>query len=247
MAIVIDTGNISSSTAGSVSSLTFANTVSSGATLLLVGVGFQSDAAPFESISVTYNGVAMTAIGSQMNNNDQQSQPFYMVNPPAGTHNVVITFSGTITSGCGGMAVSMSGSDTSTIFGTQVTTSSDLGPTSPFNHNITTTGTNSYVIDLFSSDRNLTDLTVGGSQTQIAATIYTNGRTAMSYRAAATATTYTETWTSSGPACQARSWILEVLVGPTTAIKNFNGLAYASTKNVNNLAVASMKNFNGLA
>lgn len=214
MAITVDTANASSSSGGSVSSLTFSNTVSSGATLLLVGAGWQ-DTATFKTITgVTYNGVAMTAVsGTQMNNNDQQSQMWYLVSPASGTHDVVITWSSAPTTSVCGIAVSMSGSNTGTPFGATVTTSSDLGPSSPFNHNITTTGTNSVIVDLLSTDRNMTDLST--SQTNIAQVTYTNARTGMSYKSAATATTYTMTWTSSGPAAQVRSWIVEVLEAPS--------------------------------
>ena len=86
--IAVDTG----------SSLTWNHTVTTtGSNLLLtvgVAVGRQGDTGL--SLSVTYNGVAMTSAGLVHSNNDSTGyvQLFYLKAPATGTHAVVVTLSG---------------------------------------------------------------------------------------------------------------------------------------------------------
>lgn len=55
------------------------------------------------------------------------------------------------------------------------------------------------------------------------------------------------TFTSSGTASGAHDVYIEYTEAATSAIKTFQGLAYASTKTVEGLAIASVKNKQGLA
>src|SRR5436190_8433850 len=86
------------SAVGSGSSLTWDHTVTTtGSNLLLtvgVALGKQGDAGM--SLSVTYNGVAMTSAGLVHSNNDDSGyvQLFYLKAPATGTHPVVVTLSG---------------------------------------------------------------------------------------------------------------------------------------------------------
>lgn len=81
-------------------SLTFAHTCGASATLLIVpvGLGAQGGSDAGITISVTYNGVAMTALTAQIHNNAGTSgfgQVFYLLAPTTGSaQNVVVTRTG---------------------------------------------------------------------------------------------------------------------------------------------------------
>ena len=80
---------------GAVPSVTRSHTVSGTARLLLVGVSFNNDF--FEVVSgVTYNGVPLTLVppvGWVETADDARVEIWSLVNPPTGTHDVVVTFS----------------------------------------------------------------------------------------------------------------------------------------------------------
>lgn len=90
------------------SSLTFSATVSSGDTALIV-YGYHSYPGPVEMIA-TFNGVSMTTAESYIYGTNK-AWVWYMVNPPVGTYNVVITSSGTTGGYLAGYALSFSGVD----------------------------------------------------------------------------------------------------------------------------------------
>lgn len=77
-------------------SSTWAHTVGAGANPILF-VGVFGDVATTGKISgVTYNGVAMTLIGSVRAPSDRWVYLFYLVNPTTGTNNVVVSASASI-------------------------------------------------------------------------------------------------------------------------------------------------------
>src|SRR5437899_4287912 len=117
-AVAVD--NVTSSTFNTGNStFSFNHAVGSGATrLLIVGVTDDNNrGVP----SVTYNAVAMTAIGSKSNGNLLVSM-FRMVNPPSGTFAVKVTWGGGNNVGEVG-AISFTGVDQTTPLGTFVTAS----------------------------------------------------------------------------------------------------------------------------
>lgn len=81
---------------GSVSSTTLSHTVGTGsARYLVVGTVFRGGA-NLVATAVTYNGVAMTKIGSDRTNAGAcNSNIWGLVNPASGTNDVVVTYSGT--------------------------------------------------------------------------------------------------------------------------------------------------------
>jgi uncharacterized repeat protein (TIGR01451 family) len=92
------------------SSVTFSQTVPSSCTncYLVVGVSMNISAATGTNVSgITYNGQALTQIGAT---NDNPTTPSYRVEqwgllaPPAGTHNVVVSFANTTASNVGVIA-----------------------------------------------------------------------------------------------------------------------------------------------
>lgn len=77
---------------GATTSRTFSFTVSSGSDRILL-VGFVGDlvSGADDVSSVTYNGVAMT-LANKTDNTSRYQYLYYMLNPPTGAHNVVITY-----------------------------------------------------------------------------------------------------------------------------------------------------------
>jgi hypothetical protein len=105
--------------------------------LLIVGVAVGGNPSTGITTSVTYNGLAMTSIGSVASNNDTVGyvQLFRLVAPTVGTHSVVVTTSLT-TSATSAGSVSFVGVNQSTPVGTPVTAFGDS--TTP---SVTVTGT----------------------------------------------------------------------------------------------------------
>jgi hypothetical protein len=76
---------------GSGTTRTFSHTTSGGSDLILL-VGFVGDltSGNDDVVSVTYNGVAMT-LANKTDNTSRYQYLYYLLNPPSGAHNVVIT------------------------------------------------------------------------------------------------------------------------------------------------------------
>lgn len=92
--------------------LSWSHTCAGSQRLLMVGVVTLADSPPPPDIvSLTYNGVALTKI-SGVSEGGVHVELWYLVNPPAGTYNIVITHDGTYNTGwCLGMATSYTGVD----------------------------------------------------------------------------------------------------------------------------------------
>jgi len=113
-------------TASTPTTVTWAHIVTGSNTALVVfvGVGQDSGSDATKTISgVTYNGVAMTQIGTPKHTNNSTSgylACYGLINPTTGTNNVVVTFaSAPSTAQCG--SVSFTGANQTTAFGTPVT------------------------------------------------------------------------------------------------------------------------------
>lgn len=119
-------GTTTSSSTSSVSTLTFACTVSTGQTVLIVDVGMGSTGAARHAASVTFNGVAMTLLwGPVTDTNWDSCEQWYLLNPDVGTFNVVITVDAGSFAQIGAGATPYSGVDISSgatsAFGTPAT------------------------------------------------------------------------------------------------------------------------------
>lgn len=145
---------------GGGTSLTFSHTCTGSELLLIVGVAVISGSAS-DVTSVTYNGVAMTAIPSwnQVSGGGScRSKGYYLIAPATGAHNVVITVSPAVNIIAAG-ATSFTGADQTTPLGTANTATAD---------NATATvdiasATGEIVIDCVATLRST--ITVGASQT----------------------------------------------------------------------------------
>jgi hypothetical protein len=92
-AVLVDAVS-SGNTAGS--SLTISHTTSGTDRLMLAGVSINNT--NFETVSsITYNGVSLTYVNSEIRADDARVEIWQLVDPPVGTHDVVITFSATVT------------------------------------------------------------------------------------------------------------------------------------------------------
>ena len=79
-----------SSGSGSGSSVTISYTVGLDDGILILCTGAQdSNDANLPITTATYNGVALTKLRSDTNNNDIRSEIWYLVDPPVGTYNLV--------------------------------------------------------------------------------------------------------------------------------------------------------------
>lgn len=190
---------------------TFAHTCSGSQRLLTVGVDIGGGSgAP---TGVTYNSVAMTLAPNSINS----SFMYYLINPPAGTFNVVISGAGNV----GGFGLSFTGADQVTGIG-----ASNFGNALSGNPStsITTTFINSYIVDTGTID-SAEVLTVGSPQTQVLNSVGSDSFTRFgSYKPAATVTSYTMTWSATPSGGRYRTHAIEVLaslVSPNTATGSF--------------------------
>jgi len=129
-------------TSGTPSSLTFAHTVSGSNRILFVYIYWNQSRTVS---SVTYNGVGMTAVGSDNDNGGgERSNIDYLVAPATGANNVVITMSGATS--IEAVAASYTGAlQTSPIDASRYEPAA-LENTSSYSEALTTTTDNSWVI-----------------------------------------------------------------------------------------------------
>jgi len=110
MAVTVESATLATAVA-SASSITFPHTCTA-AVGLFVGVGNQS---PQAVTGITYNGVAMTMLWDKVDDlGIQRSAGALMVNPAAGTHDVVVTFAAAVDIGVAG-AVGLLSLETSSV------------------------------------------------------------------------------------------------------------------------------------
>lgn len=135
MAVTPDASGVAPASAVSRSSMTWSHVVGSGATLLVVTVTYAGGGSVTTS-SVTYNGVALTPWSratSSAGANNRLTDVWFLVNPPAGTANVVVTQSGS--NDCDGASTSWKGTSTSTPLSVGVVsgaaTGTSAGPLAP--------------------------------------------------------------------------------------------------------------------
>jgi hypothetical protein len=150
----------SSFSGGSTASLTWSHTCTGTGTdgILIVAAGFGET--PPNTMSATYNAVAMTAVPSSYKDDGvfDGVQLFYMLVPPTGAHNVVVSYSPNPT-GCAAGAVSYTGVNQSTPFGTAATASGSSAIASVS----VTSAVGELVIGALASDSNNTITINGGT------------------------------------------------------------------------------------
>ncbi len=242
MAIAFDAAAFPSDASGA-SSATFSQTCTGSNRALAVGA-YINDLT--DTISgVTYNGVAMTQITAGSPNipggggRTARSYLFYLAAPATGANNVVVTATGTISSGFQCMAESYTGVDQTTPQNTSAQTSALVASTVTVTP--TTTVDDCWAVSFVRND--------AGSVTS--STNYTARNTdSISYGDSngSVGAAGAKTVTAGGPT--GNFLIVSVLFAPTapaTSVKTYFGLATASVKTTDGLAIASRKTWEGLA
>ena len=152
--------------------------------ILIVVVGCYSNATP----SVTYGGVAMTAIGTAVNSgNNLRASAFYLLNPAVGTANVVV--SGVSTSGAC-VSVDLYGVNQSSPIGTPQTSNGSGTSVSL----TCTAGSGGLVIDCLSKN-NANQPSYSAGQTQLGFTAFNTSYSESSSQSRNG--TVTQTWSGS--------------------------------------------------
>ncbi|MDX1404915.1 MAG: DUF6701 domain-containing protein, partial [Woeseiaceae bacterium] len=113
-------GSASTNTATTGTSMTISHTTSGSDRLMLVGVSIDNNSNETVS-SVTYNSIALSLVGTATQSNDAHIEIWQLTESgglPTGTHDVVITFSGSLTRPAVGGVMTFTGVDQSTPLGT---------------------------------------------------------------------------------------------------------------------------------
>lgn len=91
MAVAFDFGTGTNTSAINAASKTFSHTCSGSNLILIVGVAWTSASVTVSSVS--YNGVALTAVAAVSANGNIKVQYYYLVAPATGANNVIVTMS----------------------------------------------------------------------------------------------------------------------------------------------------------
>ena len=146
-------------------SISWSHTVGTGASILVVGLAVEDTTSSILSpSSITYNGVAMTAVPSSSatsgSSTFDRSQLFYLLNPPSGVHTVAVSFGGAINNIAAG-SVSLSG--TTGAPGAAAIATATSGSAISASVNVTTAG--SWVVDVVCSGASSATFPAGSGQT----------------------------------------------------------------------------------
>ena len=144
-------------------SLTISHATTGSNRLILVGVSLHNYAD--ESVSgITYNGVPLILVDSRANATDARVEIWYLIAPPTGPANVVITFGTELSSHARAGVMTFTGVNQSTPLGTFAWA---IGSTSPATINVTSAA-NELVFDTVASEAQSEPftLTVGAGQTE---------------------------------------------------------------------------------
>jgi hypothetical protein len=183
----------SSTSATSVSSLSWSHTCSGNDRLLFVVVGAGSSVVGNRVVtSVTYNGVALTQAWALNGPGWVRNEGWYLVAPATGANTVVVTYAGNNLQAAAG-GVSFTGVNQTTPVDTAATASGNTGnPTV-----VVSSATTDIVISGVSSDAQTT-LAVGGTGTQRWRVLNVDTDTAYGSSTDAGASSVTMIWTQSG-------------------------------------------------
>lgn len=209
MAIAFDTSASATWAPAPAAAVSWSHTVGSGSDrLLLVAIHLRSDD---ETVSgITFNSVAMTFVAAvSYGSGALRTEIWQLVNPDTGSHGIVATLVGTVTSTGGGSSMSFSGVDQTTPIGNTNTGTQDAGGGTSITTSLTTAQGNSWVVDAV-THRNDIDITAGGSQANVLE--HNNGTSTiggMSTRATTSAGSYSMSW-SDGADHQWRHVLAEV-------------------------------------
>lgn len=240
MAIARDSSSIS--TFSSASSQTWSHTIA-GSDRLLIVFGY---AEANRTQTCTYNGSAMTqfALATYTVGDVRRGYGWYMIAPPVGTANIVITNSGA--GYMGGVGISFTGADQTTQPDASNTNTNTSGSTTSISTTVTTVNNNAWITGMVEGTAtspsgtgafNATALQSGG----VVALYDTNGPITP-----AGATSVGGSWTGGNSALIVAGSIKPAAAGPT-GVKTWDGITQSTgIKTYFGVAVASVKSVNGV-
>lgn len=155
---------VSTASTNGANALNWAHTVGTGANRLLVVALSLRHTGAQAATTVTYNGINLTPLIVQTNNNNARVELWYLTNPPSGPANIAIAWSGASTRAVGG-AMSFSGVDQTTPFEDPEGAVGNSTAGSAVSVTVTTTVRGAWVIDAVASRTGLT-MTAAGGRTQ---------------------------------------------------------------------------------
>lgn len=204
---------------GTISTITFNHTVGSGSDrILIVKTATRSETPTVTGI--TYNGVALTLIKADAIS-PVGIEMWRLVNPAAGTHSTVVTFSGAPSTWNAAIAVSFAGVDQTTPIDVAAQNATSTGTGVVTSTSITTVTDGAMVIDVIggnsdagaaplagqTADTAPTNSSIGGSTTD-----YIGG----SYKILASHGSTTTQWSESPPAASAQMSLTVTALRPAT-------------------------------
>ena len=222
--------------------LTIAHTCTGTDLILWVGFFLFKSPTPPGVTSVTYNGVAMTAISGAPSSHQSNITEYlyYLVNPATGTNNIVITPAGSVDevdANCASYTGATQSGQPDSVGKTQ-----NFAGTTSITLSTTVGVDNSWAVGFArwegSSPSDGTGTTHRGSFGNGCAIFDSNSALATGSRSLII--NFTSSVNSGLIASFSPS-------APATSIKTINGLAKSSVKTINSLAIANVKTYNGLA
>ena len=242
---------------GSASPLTYSHTVAAGA-VLYVGVMSGFDSSQTDITSVTFNGDALSQVGSYeaITDSGLRLSMWKIDNPDSGTHDVVITYTDAVPM-LTGSSISLLGADTSGSSGATDGTAVNGSTQIDLGQAITTTEPNSVNVSLSVNNQGAqTQSATGTNQTlqqQINNTLvgrYGNARTGISTQTTTTAGSYTSSFSTTGGGKNLGIIVVEVkeavAAGPAN-VKTWDGVTQATgIKTYFGVGLANVKTVNGV-
>lgn len=178
----------SSASSGGTSALTLAHTCTGTDLALVVMASCPNGYNYLAGSTATYNGVSMGAARVNVaGGSNEYSYLWVLANPASGTHNIVVTPTGSAYLDV--IGASFTGVDQTTPVGSTANSQNGYA-VSPYSTNITV-ASGGCAVDFFTKRSPSATLTVDGTQTQIAQTANSVSRSGASYKAAATAMSWT--------------------------------------------------------
>lgn len=162
MSIVLDA--VSSKTAATPTSITLAHTINNSNSILIVNLGWFDTSGKGDPTSITYNGVNLTqsVVDSMVN---FRNQFWYLINPAGGTHNIVVTWSGSINDNANLLGISYK--NTSQVSQPNITGHTETASGNSLSTTVVTTIDNCMLIDAYMDiDGAPVTYTPGTGQTQ---------------------------------------------------------------------------------
>lgn len=192
--------------------LSWAHTVGAGANRLLVVALSLRHTGAQAATAVTYNGTNLTPLIIRTNNNNARVELWYLINPPSGTANVAITWSGASTRAVGG-AMSFSGVDQTTPLEDPEGATGNSTAGSAVSITVTTTMRGVWVIDAVASRTGL-NMTIAGGRMERWNIATGGGNSGRAVGAASTRgpivfpAAITMNWTASGGGGSTPAWAI---------------------------------------